>query len=208
VGVVRTPWHAHHIAERHSLFAIIALGEGVVGTVAALSAVVDQHGWTRDAGLVGTAGTGLTFGMWWIYFLVPSAQILHQDRKRAAVWSFGQMLIVTSIVATGAGLHLAAYFIDHKAHISATAVVLAVAVPVVIFLLLLHALYYYLVRRFRAFDARLMSTSCGVAMLSVVAAWLGIGLGPCLVNLMLAPAVTVVGYELLGYRHQAETIAG
>ena len=25
-----TPWHAHHIAERHSLFAIIALGEGVV----------------------------------------------------------------------------------------------------------------------------------------------------------------------------------
>ena len=28
-----TPWHAHHIAERYSLFAIIALGEGVVGTV-------------------------------------------------------------------------------------------------------------------------------------------------------------------------------
>src|SRR5690242_6270184 len=34
-----TPWHAHHIAERYSLFAIIALGEGVVGTVAALSSV-------------------------------------------------------------------------------------------------------------------------------------------------------------------------
>ncbi|NHN57172.1 low temperature requirement protein A [Calidifontibacter sp. DB0510] len=29
-----TPWHAHHIAERYGLFAIIALGEGVVGTVA------------------------------------------------------------------------------------------------------------------------------------------------------------------------------
>ena len=39
-----TPWHAHHIAERHGLFAIIALGEGVVGTVAALSAVVEQQG--------------------------------------------------------------------------------------------------------------------------------------------------------------------
>src|SRR6266404_5475915 len=39
-----TPWHAHHIVERHSLFAIIALGEGVVGTVAALSAVVEQQG--------------------------------------------------------------------------------------------------------------------------------------------------------------------
>src|ERR1700716_4344611 len=44
-----TPWHAHHIAERHSLFAIIALGEGVVGTVAALSAVVDRQGWTLES---------------------------------------------------------------------------------------------------------------------------------------------------------------
>ncbi len=193
-----TPWHAHHIAERHSLFAIIALGEGVVGTVAALSAVVDQQGWTRDAALVGTAGTGLTFGMWWIYFLVPSAQILHQHRKRAAVWSCGQMLIVTSIVATGAGLHLAAYFIDHKAHITAAAVVLAVAVPVLIFIVSLSALYYYLVRRFHAFDAQLLMVSCVSAMFPVVAAWFGVGLGTCLVIVMLAPAVIVVGYEVLG----------
>jgi low temperature requirement protein LtrA len=61
-----TPWHAHHVAERHSLFAIIALGEGVVGTVAALSAVIDRQGWTLDAVLVGIAGMGLTFGMWWL----------------------------------------------------------------------------------------------------------------------------------------------
>ena len=198
-----TPWHAHHIAERHSLFAIIALGEGVVGTVAALSAVVDQQGWTRDAALVGIAGTGLTFGMWWTYFLVPSAQMLHQHRKRAAVWGFGQMLIVTSIVATGAGLHLAAYFIDHKAQISAAVVVLAVALPVVVFIVLLSALYYYLVRRFDAFDAWLLVGSCAVAMFSVAAAWLGVGLGTCLVILMLAPAVIAVGYELLGYRNNA-----
>ena len=39
-----TPWHAHHIAERYSLFAIIALGEGVVGTVATLSAIVGEQG--------------------------------------------------------------------------------------------------------------------------------------------------------------------
>ena len=202
-----TPWHAHHIAERHSLFAIIALGEGVVGTVAALSAVVDQHGWTLDAALVGTAGMGLTFGMWWIYFLVPSAQILNRHRNRAGVWSCGQMLIVTSIAATGAGLHLAAYFIGHKAHLTAVAAVVAVAVPVLIFLMLLQALYYYLVRRFGSLDAWLLMTSTGVAMLSVVAAWLDTGLGACLVILMLAPAVTVVGYELRGHRHQAAALA-
>jgi low temperature requirement protein LtrA len=44
-----TPWHAHHIVERYGLLTIIALGEGVVGTVASLSAVVAAQGWSRDA---------------------------------------------------------------------------------------------------------------------------------------------------------------
>jgi low temperature requirement protein LtrA len=39
-----TPWHAHHIAERYGLLAIIALGEGVIGTVASLAAVVERQG--------------------------------------------------------------------------------------------------------------------------------------------------------------------
>jgi low temperature requirement protein LtrA len=33
----------------------------------------------------------------------------------AFVWAYGQLLIVTAIVATGAGLHVAAYFIEDKA---------------------------------------------------------------------------------------------
>ena len=90
-----TPWHAHHIAERHSLFAIIALGEGVVGTLATLSAVVEEQGWTMDAALVCLAGIGLTFGMWWVYYILPSAQVLHAHRNRSFVWGYGQMVIVT-----------------------------------------------------------------------------------------------------------------
>ena len=202
-----TPWHAHHIAERHSLFAIIALGEGVVGTVAALSAVVDRQGWTLDAMLVGTAGMGLTFGMWWVYYLVPSGEILERHRDRASVWGYVQMLIVTSIVATGAGLHAAAYFIEGRARITSVAAVLAVAVPVVIFLGLLHALYYYLVRRFRLLDAWSLITSSGVAMISVMAAVFGVNMAACLVILMLGPAITVVMYEVLGYQYQAAALA-
>jgi low temperature requirement protein LtrA len=60
-----TPWHAGHIAERFGLLTIITLGEGVIGTVASLSAVVDAQGWSRDAVLVVMAGIGLTFGIWW-----------------------------------------------------------------------------------------------------------------------------------------------
>ena len=201
-----TPWHAHHIAERHGLFAIIALGEGVVGTVAALSAVIEQQGWTRDAALVGIAGTGLTFGMWWVYYMLPSASVLHAHRNRAFVWGYGQMLIVTAIVATGAGLHVAAYFIEHKAHISALAAVLTVAVPVSIFLGLIYALYYYLVRRFDPFHLTLLSATAGVVAVAVIAALSGISMAACLVILMFAPVVTVAGYEIRGYRHQAAAL--
>ena len=133
---------------------------------------------------------------------VPSAQILHQHRNRAAVWGCGQMLIVTSIVAAGAGLRLAAYFIDQKTQIAAVAAVLAVALPVFVFLVLLHALYYYLVRRFQALDAWLLMTDTAVATLSVAAAWLGVSMAACLVILMLAPAATVVVYEAQGCRYQ------
>ena len=60
-----TPWHAHHIAERYGLLTIIALGEGVFGTIASVSAVVEGQGWTLDAAIVAVAGVGLTFGLWW-----------------------------------------------------------------------------------------------------------------------------------------------
>ena len=133
-----TPWHAHHMVERLALFAIIALGEGVVGTVAALSAVVEQQGWTLDAALVGIAGTGLTFGLWWVFYILPSAEVLHTHRDRSFVWGYSQLVLVTAIVATGAGLHITAYFIEHKAHISPLATVLTVAVPVGVFLGLIY----------------------------------------------------------------------
>jgi low temperature requirement protein LtrA len=195
-----TPWHAHHIAERHSLFAIIALGEGVVGTVATLSAVVDRQGWTLDAVLVGIAGMGLTFGMWWVYYLVPSGEMLQRHRDRASVWGYVQMLIVTSIVATGAGLRLAAYFIQGRARITALAAVLAVGIPVGVFLALMYALSYYLVRRFYLFQAWLLIATGAVGVATLVAALCGVDVARCLVILMLAPTVTVVASEVRGVR--------
>jgi low temperature requirement protein LtrA len=198
-----TPWHAHHIAERYGLFAIIALGEGVVGTVATLSAVVEKQGWTMDAALVCVAGTGLTFGMWWVYYLLPSARVLHKHRYRAFVWGYGQMVVVASIVATGAGLHVAAYLIEGKAQIGALATLLTVAIPVGIYLGSIYALYAYLVRRFDVLHVWLLTATAAVVAIAVIAALSGVDMAACLVVLMLAPAVTVVGFEMRGYRRAA-----
>jgi hypothetical protein len=134
--------------------------------------------------------------MWWVYFLVPSGEILQRHRNRAPVWGYVQMLVVTSIVATGAGLRVAANFIEGRATITAIAAVLAVVVPVGVFLLLMYGLSYYLVRRFYVFQAWLLIGTAGAIAATLVAGLSGVDVAKCLVILMLAPAVTVVGSEV------------
>ena len=82
------------------------------------------------------------------------------------------------------------------ARIAALAAVLAVVVPVVVFLGLMYALSYYLVRRFEVFQAWLLIATAGVVTVTLLAALSGVDVARCLVTLMLAPAVTVVGSEV------------
>lgn len=197
-----TPWHAHHIAERYGLLAIIALGEGVVGTVASITAVVEGEGWNLDVALVCLAGTGLTFGMWWIYFLLPSAEVLHVHRRRSFVWGYGHMFIFAAIVATGAGLHVAAYYIEHKAHIGSLATVLAVAIPVAAYIGLVYGMYAYLLRQSEPLHAWLLAGTVLLLGVSIIAAMAGVDMAICLIILMFTPFVTVVGFEAVGHRHR------
>ena len=201
-----TPWHAHHIVERYGLLAIIALGEGVVGTVATMSAVVGSEGWTMDAVLVCVAGMGLTFGMWWVYYLLPAAHILQAHRRRSLVWGYGHMVVLSAIIATGAGLHVAAYFIESKAHIGPVATLLTVAVPMMIYIGSIYAIHTYLVQEWDRFHFWLITATLVVIAASIAAVALGVSLSVGLVILMFAPVVTVVGYEVLGHQHQAEAL--
>jgi low temperature requirement protein LtrA len=201
-----TPWHAHHIAERYACLAIIALGEGVVGTVAALSAVVHDQGWSMDVALVGLAGMGLTFGIWWSFFVLPSGDILHRFRRKSFVWGYGHMITIAAIVAAGAGLDVAALYIEHKAHIGELATVLTVAIPVSIVIGSLYAIYAYMVGEFDRFHYWLLAGTAAVIGIALFAASAGLSMPVCLIILALAPAVTVVGYEAVGHRHQSAAL--
>lgn len=57
------------------------------------------------------------------------------------------------------------------------------------------------------FGAGLLLASTGVVGTAVVGAASGLSLPGSLLILALAPTVTVVGYERLGYRHQAAALA-
>ena len=201
-----TPWHAHHIVERYGLLAIIALGEGVVGTVASLSAVIRAQGWTMDAVLVAVAGIGLTFGMWWVYFVVPAADLLHAHRERSFRYGYLHYLVIGSIVATGAGLHAAAYYIEHHSKLGSVETVLTVALPVAAYIASVYLLYMLLVGTWDAFHALLVVLTAAVLIAAVFLAAQGVPMTACLLIVTLAPGVTVLGFELIGHRHVTEAI--
>jgi low temperature requirement protein LtrA len=202
-----TPWHAHHITERHGLLTIIALGEGVVGTVASLSAVVSAQGWTFDAAFVAVAGIGLTFGMWWTYFVVPQADLLHAHRERSFWFGYFHIVVFGAIVATGAGLHAAAYYIENHSKLGSAETVLSVAIPVAVYVASVYGLYMMMVRTVDTFHVLLVALTVVVLGAAVWLAEAGVSMANCLLVVTLAPMVTVVGYELLGHRHAAEAIA-
>ena len=202
-----TPWNAHHIAERYGLLVIITLGEGIIGTVASINAVVHgSQGWTVDAAVVAFAGVGLTFAAWWTYFAIPWADVLALHRRRAFIWGYGHMIIFGSLAAMGAGLHVAAYYLEHETELGLTGVVAATAVPVTIYLLGLYGIYAAFTRHLDPFHLTLLAGTAAVLVLSVGLAALGVGIGICLLVLMLAPVVTLLGYETLGYRHVEQAL--
>lgn len=202
-----TPWHAHHVAERYSLMVIITLGEGMIGTMVTLTALAED-GLTWDVGLLAFAGTALTFGIWWNYFVVPAGDILHAHRERSFGFGYGHMLIFGAIAAIGAGLHVAGYYLAHETHLGTVGAVLAVAVPVAVFALTFYAGYSMLTRTFHALHVALLAISAIFLIAPVLMAAGDVDLTWCLVVLSLTPWVTVVGYELVGYRHNEEVLAG
>lgn len=202
-----TPWHAHHIAERYGLLVIITLGEGIIGTVASLSAVVHgPAGWSVDAALVTVAGVGLTFGLWWTYFVLPSGHVLRLHPERAPFWAYGHIVVFGALAAVGAGLHVAAYYLEHHTEIGAVGTVVSVAVPLAVFVLMLYAIWTALMRQRDPFHLLLLAGTAVVLVLAVVLAQAGLSMAWCLVVLAAAPVVTIIGYETLGHRHQADAL--
>ena len=67
---------------------------------------------------------------------------------------------------------------------------------------LIYALYVYLMRSFGPLQWGLLAASAGIIVLPIGLAHSGVSMTTCLLVLMTAPMVTVVGYELVGHRQQ------
>ncbi|TXK17804.1 low temperature requirement protein A [Homoserinibacter sp. GY 40078] len=201
-----TPWHPHHIAERYGLLVIITLGEVVLGTATTIGAVVQKTGWSIDAGLVAVAGIALAFALWWVYFSMPSGYVLERFRDLGFVWGYGQIVLLGTLVATGAGLEVAALATQGETPLPPVAAAAAVVIPVAALLLTLFALYSILLSTVDPFHVMLFAAAIVILGAGVLAAWAGASIWAWLGIVVLAPVLVVVGYETIGHRHQAQQL--
>ena len=145
--------------------------------------------------------------MWWVYFIVQAAPLLHAHRERSFFFGYCHLAIFGSIVATGAGLHVAAYYIEHHSKLDSVETVLSTAIPVLIYLLSIFTIYMYLLRTFDAFHILLVTGSAAVLVAAVALAAAGVSMAVCLLVVMFAPIIVVIGYELVGHRHAQDAVA-
>ncbi|MDE2368132.1 MAG: low temperature requirement protein A [Burkholderiales bacterium] len=201
----QTPWHPHHIADRYAAFAIIVLGEGLVGTVAAIQSVQATEGWSFDLALVGGVGTALTFCLWWIYFIIPHGAALAARRAVALRWGYGSAFVFASLAAMGSGLHVAADAIGHP-HAHAAPLVLAlIALPILVFELVCVAVYAALA----AFDGAHLALALFNALqfaAVIAAAAAGAPFVACLA-LLLAGPLAIIAFDIrVGARRRARAL--
>ena len=196
----RLPWHPHHMAERYGAFTIITLGEVVLGTVTAVGADVTASGWSLNAVVVTIAGLAMGFGIWWIYFILPAGELLAVRPARLHVVVVLHILLYASIAATGAGLHVAANYVEGEGHVTLVSLALLLACAPTAAVVMIFALFHVLLPGFDGFHVGLLLGSVAVAVLGVVLAAVGAPLSVVIAVLTMIPWVSVVGYEVRGHR--------
>ncbi len=84
---------------------------------------------------------------------------------------------------------------------------LALALPVGLYLLMVYLLHTLLLSAADRFHLLLISLTLVVLAAAVLLSLAGVAVAVCLLVVMLAPFVTVIGYETVGHRHQAQMLA-
>jgi low temperature requirement protein LtrA len=144
----RTSWNPRHIAERYGLFTIIVLGEAVAAGGMAVQAAVDSGARFAALATVVVGGLLTVFSMWWLYFDIPSEEIVVAVRQAFAkrlvgsfAWGYGHFVIFASVAATGAGIGVAVEQVTHHSGLTKLEAAFTLTVPVCTYLTGVWALH-------------------------------------------------------------------
>lgn len=129
-----TPWNAHHIAERYSLFTLILLGESILASTNAVLEAIDLGEHLPDLLTISAAGLIIAAGMWWIYF--SREQHHHITTLRSSlVFGYFHYFIFAAAGAFSAGIEVAIGSISGQDHLGHFASALTLTMPIAVFVL-------------------------------------------------------------------------
>ena len=100
----------------------------------------------------------------------PVGRACSSHRERTFIWGYGHIVIFGALAAIGAGLHVAAYYLEHKTAIGPTGTVLSTAIPFSVYILALYGIYAAFTRHADPFHLSLLAGTGAVVVLSVVLA--------------------------------------
>ena len=212
------PWNAGHVAERFGLLTLIALGELVSATVAAVSLLVADRGWSVvSVALVGS-GVILAMGFWWAYYLIPSRTVLERWPDRVFIWRYAHLPIFGSVTAVGAGVQVAAVAVD-RARLTIGQVALALSIPTAVMIAMIFVTWTVLMRSFDFAHLPLALASFVPLVAAIIVGFSGPSgrihaqdpadvrtLVVVIALVTLSPVIEVVGHELVGLEHTMRVI--
>ena len=113
---------------------IIVLGETILAATVGFQEATDAGDPSLGLILIAIGGLAIVFSMWWLYF-EPGEARLAESGKYAFEWGYGHYFVFASAAAVGAGLQVAIDYETRVAHTSDLVASMAVAVPVVVYLM-------------------------------------------------------------------------
>ena len=138
---------------------------------------------------------------------MPSGALLAARRRRSFAWGYGHIALFGSVVATGGGLHAAAFSLEGASALGRVGTLLTVAVPVTVYVVTFTALFGALSRERGRVHVGLAAASLAVVAAAVTLVAAGTPLVWGLLVLALVPWVTVVGHGLAGRRAEDQAAA-
>jgi hypothetical protein len=90
--------------------------------------------------------------------------------------------------------------------VDAAFALVCVAIPVLVFEIVVFSLYTFLVQELDTFHVWLFLAAVATLALSVVAVQAGLSIGGSLLIVAASPIVIVVGFETVGHRHLAAVL--
>lgn len=129
-----TPWHHHHVTERHGLLVIIVLGEVLLSSAGAFTLANGGEAAAGQLVALAVSALAITFAMWWLYFS-QEGPLTRDEFGSAFRWGYAHALIYAAGAATGAGFAVVVGHAAGEGHVGLNGGNLAVAVPLALYML-------------------------------------------------------------------------